>query len=248
MDDPAHDSGDPGEPGEPYCGNCGYVLTGCTEASKCPECGKPLVEVLMRPQMKLGGGKRYRSKIQLWGMPLVSIASGPSGNESSGHAKGFIAIGDVATGVVALGGRAQGGVAIGGMATGLFSIGGMSIGLINAFGGMTIGGFATGGWAMGGFAQGGGAVGFGAQGGMAIGYFARAGGAFGVHRISPGANDPAAVSFFDRFSWFFANGLSGSDIMGAMAGSVLVTLTVAAVLLLIAWMAYARADTSPGLQ
>jgi predicted Zn-ribbon and HTH transcriptional regulator len=33
---------------EPYCGNCGYVLTGATETSKCPECGRPLVEVLTR--------------------------------------------------------------------------------------------------------------------------------------------------------------------------------------------------------
>ena len=27
---------------EPYCSNCGYVLKGLTDSSKCPECGKPM--------------------------------------------------------------------------------------------------------------------------------------------------------------------------------------------------------------
>ena len=34
--------------GEPYCGNCGHRLTGLVDSSKCPECGRPLVEVLTR--------------------------------------------------------------------------------------------------------------------------------------------------------------------------------------------------------
>ena len=34
---------------EPYCGNCGYLLKGAVESSKCPECGRPLtVGVLHR--------------------------------------------------------------------------------------------------------------------------------------------------------------------------------------------------------
>ena len=43
---------------EPYGGNCGQQLTGLIDSSKCPECGKPLVEVLRR-----GGG---------WGCRLVA--------------------------------------------------------------------------------------------------------------------------------------------------------------------------------
>ena len=31
----------PTSPDEPICGNCGYVLSGLTESSKCPECGRP---------------------------------------------------------------------------------------------------------------------------------------------------------------------------------------------------------------
>ena len=47
--------------GEPYCSNCGYVLAGAIESSKCPECGKPIVEVLMRPILEGGTGKRFRN-------------------------------------------------------------------------------------------------------------------------------------------------------------------------------------------
>jgi hypothetical protein len=58
--------------------------------------------------------------------------------EMRGHAKGIIAIGDIATGVVALAGVARGGLAIGGLAVGLISLGGLSIGAL-ALGGLAIG-------------------------------------------------------------------------------------------------------------
>jgi predicted RNA-binding Zn-ribbon protein involved in translation (DUF1610 family) len=54
---------------EPYCGNCGYRLTVATESSKCPECGRPLVEVLTRNSQAPMMGKRYRSKATLFGWP-----------------------------------------------------------------------------------------------------------------------------------------------------------------------------------
>src|SRR4051794_10161164 len=84
---------------DPVCGNCGYALKGLTESSKCPECGKPLVEVLTRPGDRwMYRGKRYRSKATLFGYPVVHVAVGPREGELRGHAKGIIAVGDVATG------------------------------------------------------------------------------------------------------------------------------------------------------
>src|SRR5687768_9506924 len=99
---------------EPYCGNCGYQLTGAVDSSKCPECGRPLVEVLTRKGQSLVRGKRYRSKATLWGLPVIHIAVGPAEGELRGKAKGIIAIGDMAFGFLALGGMACGVVAVGG--------------------------------------------------------------------------------------------------------------------------------------
>ena len=78
-------------------------------------------------------GIRKRSNRCYWGLPLYDIAMGPDPGkgEMRGHAKGIIAIGDIATGVLALGGVARGVIAFGGVAAGLLlGIGGLSIGLL----------------------------------------------------------------------------------------------------------------------
>jgi hypothetical protein len=188
---------------EPYCSNCGYTLTGLTDSSRCPECGKPLVEVLTRAPQYLESGKRYRSRATLFGLPVIDIAIGPKNGELRGKAKGIIAIGDVATGGIAIGGLARGIVAIGGLAVGAFSFGGGAFGLCTAMGGAAIGGLATGGAAIGTLAAGGGAIGIVAQGGGAVGYIARGGGAAGVHTITMGQASPIAQSVFDSLRWFF---------------------------------------------
>lgn len=134
---------------KPYCSACGHDLTGAVTASACPECGKPLVEVLTRVApggRGVGGGgrgygaygrpsRRYTSDRQLFGMPLVSIAYGPDDAGKLGHAKGYFAFGDIATGVFAFGGVARGLVAFGGLSLGGVTFGGLSIGTFAAFGG-----------------------------------------------------------------------------------------------------------------
>lgn len=134
---------------EPYCVNCGYQLTGATESSKCPECGKPLVEVLRRPSFPHPPrGRRYRSARTIWGLPLVHVATGAHDDGPIGHARGIVAIGDDARGVIAVGGRAMGGVCVGGVAIGGLAIGGCAVGLV-AIGGAAVGLAAIGGAAAG---------------------------------------------------------------------------------------------------
>jgi hypothetical protein len=135
-----------------------------------------------------GGSIRYRSSIAIGDIPLVSIALGPdlARGEWRGHAKGIVAIGDIATGVFALGGLATGGICIGGLTLGLASLGGLALGVLVAVGGLAVGTTAVGGAAVGRVAVGGGAV----------GEYACGGGALGTHVIDATRRDPEAEAFF----------------------------------------------------
>ena len=143
---------------------------------------------------KLPKGVRKNSEATLWGLPLLSIACGPDPEkgEIRGHARGIVAIGDIATGVLAVGGVAIGGVAIGGAAVGVIALGGLALSILFAMGGLAIGAIANGGLA----------IGIVAVGGGAIGYYACGGGVTGVHVISPVSQSPEAVEFFGRFGHF----------------------------------------------
>jgi hypothetical protein len=141
-----------------------------------PEDLRRRVEELEKEVATLRGrsyrGVRRRSAFELAGLPLYDIALGPDPEREQvrGHAKGILAIGDIATGLVALGGLARGGIAIGGLSIGLVSLGGLALGVLLAAGGGAIGGVAVGGGALGGVAIGGGAGGYYACGGAALGH------------------------------------------------------------------------------
>ena len=138
-----------------------------------------------------GAGVRRRASWGIGDIPFYDIALGPdlSRGELRGHARGVIAIGDVATGFLAVGGVARGVVAIGGLAAGLLGVGGLSIGILAGLGGLAIGGVAVGGGAIGGVALGGGVV----------GYYACGGAAAGSHVVSASRRDPEALLFFRRY-------------------------------------------------
>lgn len=135
----------------------------------------------MRP-LRTPATVRARSGIRVLGLPLYDIAMGPDPEkgEIRGHAKGILAIGDMATGMVALGGFSRGIISLGGLALGVVSFGGGAIGLCLALGGAAVGGVAI--------------------GGGAVGIFAKGGGAFGVHATDAARQDPQAVQFFNK--WF----------------------------------------------
>ncbi len=147
-----------------------------------------LEQEVVRLRTQQRRGVRRRASFQLFGLPLYDIAVGPDPErgELRGHARGFLAVGDMATGVFAIGGFARGLVACGGLAIGGLSLGGLSIGLALAFGGLAIGSFAIGGGAAGGLAVGGGAV----------GYYAVGGDAAGKYVLSPRRQDPEVERLF----------------------------------------------------
>lgn len=148
-------------------------------------------------QVRAAGSRnvRYRSSAEFGGLPLLAVATGPDAakGEARGHARGIVAIGDIATGVIAVGGLARGFLAIGGLALGAIAFGGASIGALAAVGGMAVGTFAFGG----------GAIGWTAVGGGAAGTYACGGGALGGHVISATRRDPEAAAHFAGYGLEF---------------------------------------------
>jgi RNA polymerase sigma factor (sigma-70 family) len=139
----------------------------------------------------------YRSKLTLFGLPLVHIRL--RGGLERGPVKAWIAAGDAAIGVLfACGAVAIAPVSFGGITVGLLTFGGFAVGLV------TLGGFSLGPWAIGAMAVGWQAYGacaiawLGAQGGVAVAHdFAT-----GVVALARHANDAAAEAFFTNSSFF----------------------------------------------
>jgi predicted RNA-binding Zn-ribbon protein involved in translation (DUF1610 family) len=235
--------------GRPRCSNCGQDLTALTESSKCPECGRPIVEVLVRDGSALTKlmGRRYTSKAQLFGIPAICIAYGIGPDGKPGHAKGWIAMGDKATGVIAFGGMAVGIVAFGGFAFGVLSAGGFSIGILSAMGGMAVSplGLAMGGCAIGALATGGVAIGIGASGGMTVAVFGLGPppSNFSYHRLSPrGEGSPQAKAFFELFDWLLGSPRTTFGTLRVLAWQVVATSIACLLLALPAFLRWQRSS------
>ena len=235
---------------KPFCSACGHDLSGAVNSAKCPECGRPLVEVLVRPMFGVQRrmlARRYQSERRVFGMPLVAIATGIGDDGKPGHARGFFAFGDIATGVFAFGGFARGVVAFGGASFGGVTFGGLSVGTFAAFGGLAVAwlGSAIGGFAFGVLAAGGGAIGVVAQGGLAIGWLARGARAKGVHAWSrgPTAPDAATQAIFDQYAWLV--GPPGAMPQIHYNAIWTAAIAVLVILLALAPLALARAKRDP---
>jgi hypothetical protein len=142
------------------------------------------------PSTAVVRGVRRRSDYEYLGLPLWAVAIGPdpAQGELRGHARGILAVGDIATGVIALGGLARGGIAVGGLAVGVVAIGGLALGALG-LGGLAIGLLAIGGAA----------IGWAAVGGAAAGVYAAGGAAWGTYVISAVERSPEAVAFFAQW-------------------------------------------------
>jgi RNA polymerase sigma factor (sigma-70 family) len=140
----------------------------------------------------------YRSRLELFGLPLVHIRFNRSAM-NRGPVKAWIAAGDSAIGVL---------FAFGGLAVAPFSIGGIAIGLI-PWGGVALGLFAVGGFALGGWVFGGFALGWQAFGGCALAWNAAMGGLAVARNFAVGGVADAAqanteiASHFMKTSPFF---------------------------------------------
>ncbi len=232
---------------DPRCAACGHDLKRAISSAVCPECGRPIVEVLVRGPAQISIGRRYVSKARVGSLPLIAFAIGPGSDGKPGHARGFIALGDKATGVIAIGGFARGIVAIGGASVGVCTLGGASIGTLGAIGGLACAplGSSVGGLSIGAVAQGGFAIGFVAQGGFAIGWAARGAGAIGQYAWSLASNAQATEAtralFRDHLELF----LGPPGAMSLMHGVLWTFAVFATVILLCAIYGMSRYSKNP---
>ena len=115
------------------------------DAIKCRYCGEFLDGRRPPPRPVMAypyWGYEYRSKIEVFGWPLVHIAHGLDPQTGAPRvARGIIAFGNLAVGGVAVGG-----LAFGGLALGLYlAVGGAALSLMYAIGGLAVAPHALGG-------------------------------------------------------------------------------------------------------
>jgi hypothetical protein len=149
-----------------------------------------VIERLIRERLRikrfLSDYFEYRSKVGIFGIPLLNIRFRRHQKAKPATAKGIIAVGDRAIGVVAVGRICFGGICFGTLPVGLAALGPFSIGII-ALGGFAAGILALGGFALGLCSFGGFAAGVIAGGGFAYGFVAMGGHIFGQYMMNMNA-------------------------------------------------------------
>jgi hypothetical protein len=156
------------------CRECQHEVS--RVARSCPQCGAPFPG---RPNWQ-GTGYDWKSRVTIWGYPLVHVAFGRTAQGKLRVAKGVIAIGQFGIGLITI---AQFGIGF------LFGFGQFLLALtalaqVAVTPGIGIGQLATGYIAMGQFA---------------IGYYALGQFAYGLYAWSVNRRDLEALAFFVRF-------------------------------------------------
>ena len=126
-------------------------------------------------------GFEWKTRVGLFGIPLVCIAYGADETGKPRIAKGFIAIGRIAVGGLAIGQYAVGLVAVGQLVLGIVGFGQLALSLAVGFGQV--------------------ATGFFAVGQFVIGKYARGQFGWADHLWSPGRTDMEAVAMFETIDW-----------------------------------------------
>jgi hypothetical protein len=146
----------------------------------------------LSPEVSRKLSYEYRSKITLFGWPLLHVATGvdpATGRKRSARGlialgsspRGLFAFGDVAVGVIACGIISCGLISISVIAMGIVALGTAAVGLLFAMGGVAIAPVA--------------------MGGIAFGYYAIGQIAWGKHAMGPtGVGDPSAAKFFNPWA------------------------------------------------
>jgi hypothetical protein len=181
------------------CPECNESIS--DKAAVCPKCGNPMKPMadLQRITRRFWRGYEWRTKSQLFGLPLVHIAIGR--NKETGRlmvAKGIIAIGQFGIGIITI---AQFGLGVlfgfGQFVGGIFSIGQFALGII--FG---LGQFACG---------------ITAVGQIAFGSYVRAQVGFGTHVWSSKIKDYQAIGYFTNL-WYSVKNLDILSVLRALLG------------------------------
>jgi hypothetical protein len=170
------------------CPRCGALVK--TAFGTCPVCGNAVGAPTVLPARR-GGGFEWRSRGELFGLPLVHVAFGRDPvTKKIRVAKGIVAIGQFGVGLVTF---AQVGVGL------LFGFGQAVAGFV------TVGQLALGLY----FGAGQIATGQTAVGQIAIGVYALGQVALGAHVWTPSVKDPEAVRHFTHL-WEAAKSLFGA--------------------------------------
>jgi hypothetical protein len=126
-------------------------------------------------------GFEWKTRAQLWGLPLVCIAFGADSRGRPRVAKGWIALGQFAVGVVVVAQFGLGLISLGQVALGVAAGGQLAVGLVTGMGQMAIGAFAV--------------------GQVVIGVYGKGQVGWADYLWSPGRTDMEAVAMFETLEW-----------------------------------------------